>query len=189
MIAYFTSDENIPMNYGNTAVIEVKDLLETIQETDNASEFDIKELAEMYRRCGVYYETALPPILALIYELEEEEIELEKLRKMSLSNAVSKTRTFQPLKIFVEEFDTSIRNAVDHGGTSGYNPNPRREVVKFMYEIGNETVSKELSYEDFRENTLNVCYAAIALYGIPIYILLMYPYLKILDEYDELNLQ
>lgn len=188
MIAYFTFDEKLPINYGNTAMTDVIDLFETIQKTDDASEFEIRKLAEMYRRCGVYYETALPPFLALIYVLEQEEAELEKIRRMQLANAVSKVRNFSPLQVFVKEFDTNIRNAVEHGGTSGYNPNPRREVVEFVYEIGDETVSMELSYDEFRGNTLNVCYAAMALYVMPVYILLMYPYLLILDEYDELNL-
>jgi hypothetical protein len=188
MIAYFTSDENIPKNYANTGVTDTIDLFETLQKTDNASEFEIRELAGMYRRCSVYYETALPPFVALIDVLEQQEAELEKVQNMNLANAVSKVRNFPPLQVFVKQFDTNIRNAVDHGGKSSYNPDPRREMVEFMYEVGDKTASKELSYKEFRANTLNMCYGALALYWMPIYLLLMYPHLLILDEYDKLEL-
>jgi hypothetical protein len=189
MITYFLSDENIPINYANTAMTDISDLYHSIQEVDDHSEFKIQDSVDKYRRCSIYYETALPPFLTLIDVLKEEEPELEEIRKMQLSNAVSKVRNFQPLQVFVRDFDTNIRNAVDHGGISGYNPDPKREVVEFNYKVGGETISEEMSYNEFKETTLSVCKAAIALYGLPMYIILAYPHLLILDEYDELELR
>lgn len=187
IIAYFTAKQSVPINYANTVSSDLRHILEELVDTENPDEFEIHELAALYRRCGVYFETALPPMVALVYGLESEAKELEEIREMKLSNAISKVRSFPPLRAFVREFDSNIRNAVDHGCDSGYYPDPRREVIEFRYEIAGNIVSEEKTFSEFRKSTLESCYAAIGLFGMPIFILLMYPHLLILDEYGELE--
>lgn len=185
IIAYFTHRMEDGMVYVNTFLTQVAETINELLKIAESDEVDVAQLVEMYRRCGTYYEHALPPILALISYLEDEEVDLDTISSMTLANSLSRVQSFGPLAEFVEPFDSDIRNALSHGGRSGHSSNHVKESVTFRYEAGDSVQTKEMSFTEFKEQTVEASAGAISLFLLPFFTILLYSYVEIQRKFED----
>lgn len=178
---YFAQSSDDATGYINVFLTRVSQSIGEVLEISDNENFCVKELVEIYRDCGTYFEHALPPLLSIIYYLEEEQIEYDKISNMNLHDGVQRIQKFDPLADFGSNFDSDIRNSVSHGGDSGYKINNIKGSVIFRYRKGGSTETKELSHDQFKQHVIRSYASAVALFLLPAFLITFCMYTNVLD--------
>jgi hypothetical protein len=158
--------------YANTFITGIIENIDEVSDIYESDETNIEELVELNRKTYTYLEHGLPPVLAMIYYLQDDEFNPDKISDMHLSTSLDKARSFDPLSDIFKSFDKNIRNAISHGGDTFYRPNPIKEEILFRYRVENSKESKTLSFLEFKKHSVESFCSAIALYLIPLYFIL-----------------
>lgn len=186
LVYYFTEDVEHGVRYVNRFMTGVLETVSKLSQFESSDDVDIRDLVEVYRKSATYYEFALPPMLVLIDHLEGEQdgLDYQKYASMRLSNSLSKLRSFEPLAEFAESYDTNIRNAVSHGGSSGHSINQIEETITFRYKVGDSVHTETMDFEEFRILVIEGVSGAIALFLLPFFIVLICTYYEIMEKVE-----
>lgn len=170
LFLYFASNDEFLYKYGNTFQRELQRIVDDLGELSEAEDPDPGWLIGVYRPWGSLCETALPPVLAVLLFLFEDEIDFEKAEEMNFKDSIAKIREEPSLRPIGERLHVDLRNSLSHGGTArGYRPNPITEEITFWFERDSEEEQLTMSVDEFQEYVIETLSAVIALFVLPLY--------------------
>lgn len=180
VVEYFLEFDEEIVFYLNSMTTQLENGLLEISET---SEYSAKKLVNLYLEAAIYYERSLPITLAVVYRLTNQDFEWDAIKSENLSNLVATVQGFHPLAVFVEEFDSNIRNALAHGGPdASYRVNQPEATITFRYRVGEDRESETMSLAEFERTTLAVYGAATSLVILPTFLLVVHTYFQMIEE-------
>lgn len=167
----FVNDQDFLFKYGNTFYQELPELIDSLEDIVQNEEPQINKLISLYRSWGPLCETAIPPIMTLIYYLEDGEVHFDKSEEMNLNDSVDHIKNFSLLSQVGSQLNVNLRNAVSHGGkNAGYNHNPLTGEIKMWYLEGQERQDKSFSVEEFQQVVIETLAAVVTLFLVPLYL-------------------
>jgi hypothetical protein len=174
LLLYFIESPPAAKQYANNYLTRLPGLIDRIDQLEEDENPKTSELVELYRECSTLYENALPPVTLLIDYLDDDSVNLESRTSKRLSNGLRQLDSFEYLGEFAEPLNPKIRNALGHGGESGYSQDRVHEQIIFRYKVGDTLEEMKMSRYEFRDRVVKVACGAASLYVLPLFLILSY---------------
>jgi len=174
LLLYFIESPPAAKQYVNSYLTRLPGLIDRLEQLEEDENPKTSELVELYRECSILYENALPPVTILIDYLDDGSVNIESSTSKRLSNGLRQLDSFGYLGEFAEPLNPKIRNALGHGGTSGYSRDRVNEQIIFRYQVGDSLKEMKISRHEFCDRVVKVACGAASLYVLPLFLILCY---------------